>query len=574
MSTFHGRKRLSLSGLLLITTLLVSACGSDDGDDSSGTAAPSEPTLSGDTTEPTAGGDTTEPTAGGDTTEPPSGDGPQQGGTFVIPLDAPPSGGLVSFFNPGIGISQIARTICNTILSYDENGEPVGNLAEDFEVSADGLTWTIRLPEDATWHDGTPLTAADLEFSATEFWANDPLGGNRLKTEVSRYEVVDDHTFAIHLNQPFALMYDILDLEYPLPKHIYEGTDYATNPNNQAPICSGPFKFEEWVPGSHVTVTRNESYFKDGLPHLDRIIFQESVDPSAREIAFESGDIDFLNSYAIPYNKLGDWRDDDRFTVVDNGLGVGTADMMLINLDSPILSNSDVRRAIAHALDREAMNEVAFFGEGKAATSHVASTVPFYTDEFNVEYDPSRAEELLDEAGYPRQGSSPRFELRLDYAIGREYERRMAEIAEAQLEEVGIDVTLGSADPAAFIQRTFRDRDFDLAITLWATGPDPGFGLTRRYLAANIGQPSLNAMGYDNPDLEAILNSEYRELARDARAEAWRQVQEILATEMPTIPLVEIPNVQVHSSEFADVVTDAVYGYVYESHEYAYATEP
>ena len=178
------------------------------------------------------------------------------------------------------------------------------------------------------------------------------------------------------LKEPFAPFMTLLGASLGsgllvYPKHIYEGTDFANNESNFAPVGSGPFEFSEWRRGSFIELVRNDDYFKDGLPYLDRVIGQIVPDASSRLVAFEQGEIDFLHMYILPNDQIGRLKEDEQFEIAYGGNGPATSEFLLFNLREGPLADKEVRQAIAHALDLDDIRDKALFGQGQVATSHI-----------------------------------------------------------------------------------------------------------------------------------------------------------------------------------------------------------
>ena len=151
-----------------------------------------------------------------------------------------------------------------------------------------------------------------------------------------------------------------------LPKHIYSGGDIRNHPANFKPVGSGPFRFIDWVKGSHVIVERNPNYFKPGKPYVDRIVFKITPDSAGRVLALESGDVHYVPYYVLPSAEVDRLRKNPDIVVSDKGaesaLGILA---MVINTQHPILSKKEVRQAIYYAIDRRVVNEKADFGLGR-----------------------------------------------------------------------------------------------------------------------------------------------------------------------------------------------------------------
>ena len=382
----------------------------------------------------------------------------ERGGTFIKAIENEPAS-LDYLFGKDFGALTVMTNIYNSLLRLDYDFQPHPELAESWEISPDGLTYTFQLRRDVRWHDGTDFTAQDVEFTFREMTCQ---LHNRAKTwcpRVASFESDGDHTVVINLKEPFAPLLTIL-ADYNSgtlirPKHVWgKGVD-KNNPQLLVPeVGTGPFVFSKWVRGSHIELVRNDDYFKPGLPYLDRVLIQFLPDEAGRLAALENGEIDMIHSYILPYERVNQFRQDPRFQIIEHGNeATGTNENLLMNHDNEYLQHKSVRHAIAHALNKDDIAEAAMFGASKAARAHIHSGVKWvYFPEFDYEQNVARSNELLDKAGFERGADGTRFSLRLYWAFGRAFEGRAAEVIRSQLGDVGIDVQIQSFDRPSFIE--------------------------------------------------------------------------------------------------------------------------
>ncbi len=484
----------------------------------------------------------------------------ERGGTFIKAIENEPAS-LDYLFGKDFGALTAMTNLYNPLIRLDYEFQVHPELAESWEVAPDGLTYTFHLRKDVTWHDGTPFTAHDVEFTFREMTCE---FHNRAKTwcpKVASFETDGDHTFRINLNEPFAPLLTII-ADYNSgtlirPKHVWESGVDKENQQLYEPVAgTGPFVFSKWVRGSHIELVRNESYFKPGLPYLDRVVIQFLPDEAGRLAALENGDIDMIHSYILPYERVNQFREDPRFQIVDHGNeATGTNENLLMNHDNEYLQHKTVRQAIAHALNKDEIAEAAMFGASKAAHAHIHSGVKWvHFPEFDYAYDVDRANAMLDEAGFARGDDGTRFTLRLYWAFGRAFEGRAAEVIRSQLREVGINVEIQSFDRPSFIERVFTKREFDMAHQLFTTSPDPTLSVVHRYKSSTIGNAFANAAGWINEDYDRLTDEEVSITDVAERAAVWREIQRILMDELPANPLFGMPNMQLVRSGFTDVV--------------------
>ncbi|HEY3152905.1 MAG TPA: ABC transporter substrate-binding protein, partial [Candidatus Binatia bacterium] len=201
---------------------------------------------------------------------------PRKGGTLILGMAADPS-----TLNCGIESSQIVAmvtsNIYNGLIHMDEESNPHPDLAQSWEISPDGLVYTFQLRDNVKWHDGQPLTSADVKFSFESLVGKYNARGREAYRSIKAIETPGPTTVKISLKKAYSPFLEVLTAHDGciMPKHLYEGTDVFKNPrNNDQPVGSGPFKFKEWHKGSHITLVRNENYFKKGRPFLDSVIYR------------------------------------------------------------------------------------------------------------------------------------------------------------------------------------------------------------------------------------------------------------------------------------------------------------
>ena len=211
-----------------------------------------------------------------------------RGGTFKIIYQEPThlNMAIVSGTPTGVPGTQIFAGL----LQFDEKFQPRPYLATKWDISPDGRTYTFHLQKGATFHDGKPITSADVAFSLETVTKNHPFGVAMFRA-VDKVETSDPHVAVFKLKHPYpAFLAATHPLLLPIiPKHIYGEGEIRKNPANIKPVGSGPFKFVEWKKGQHIILERNPNFFRKGQPYLDRIILEFITDPAARTVALETG---------------------------------------------------------------------------------------------------------------------------------------------------------------------------------------------------------------------------------------------------------------------------------------------
>lgn len=462
------------------------------------------------------------------------------GGSVVVAVSSDPGG-----LNPAITTQGGVTTICGSIFSglvaHDFNLNPVPDLAESWEVSTDGRTYTFHLAPNAVFHDGVPVTSEDVRFTFEQLLLK---YHSRTRASVGdnlrRIETPDTHTVVFVFERPYAAFLQLVDVTNApvMPKHLFENTDPLTNPHNTAPVGSGPFKFGEWLKGDHLTLLRNEKYFKAGKPYLDRIIYRVMPAASMSAIAFERGEVDYLTS-AAPLDLLR-WKNTPGVVVTDKGReGYATVETLVPNLTHVPLSDTRVRRAMAHAIDKQYIVDKVAFGMGTPATGPVSSVLAWAYNPgvLKYEHDAVLANRLLDEAGYRRDSEGVRFHLKFVYAASYE---KVVEALRDQLREAGIIVDLQMMEFAAAVDAVYIKKDFDLGFASFENGPDPDIGVKRTVVSSNIGTiPFSNGAGYRNARVDELFAQAASEPDRGKRAALYFEAQDILVRDVPYFWLYE-----------------------------------
>jgi peptide/nickel transport system substrate-binding protein len=485
---------------------------------------------------------------------------PLYGGTLIVGLATEPSS-LNIVLTTNLPESMVTANIYNKLirLGIDESFLP--ELAESWEVSDDALVYTFHLADNVTWHDGTPFTSADVKFSIEELTSQFHPNASSLSPIVS-IETPDDHTVVMTVSEPSEALLTFLGLRtYILPKHVYEGTDVRENPANARPIGTGPFKFEEWVRGSHITLTRNEDYFQDGLPYLDQMVFQIMPDASSRVLALETGQVDYL-THDIPSTALEGLRANSDVVLTNEGVSsIVSIGQLMFNMDREPFDDYRVRKALTMAIDRDFVAERATLGAFTRADGpiHSSTAWAYAPDALTIyPHDPAAAEALLDEVGLTRDASGTRFEMDLYAPRGREDQMRAAEIIAQMFNEIGVQATVGIFDNAALGEVAYVNRDFDAFINTLSTGPDPSVGVQRQYVSSNIRPvPFTNASAYRNDEVDTLFTEAASAATREERIEKYRRIQEILSAELAVTWLWEVTPYSAWRTEFENLHNDS-----------------
>lgn len=427
-------------------------------------------------------------------------------------------GGMPEVFNPYQatgGWTWLSKYFSRLVVYNADFTEQIGDLAESWEVSEDGRTWTFHLRKNVKWHDGEPFTADDVRFSLElnlepEFaprymgqytvieGAQDFIDG---KTDhVSGIKVVDDYTIQVTTNEPLASFFDVLAQTFGVvPEHALADIPPAeliahpwwkTNP-----IGTGPYKWKEYVPNQYVVLEANEEYYA-GAPKIKTLINRYFVDTSAAVLALERGEIDFTY---IPEDEVERLRNNPNLTIIEGPSQVTS--FLVFNHRLPIFQDARVRQAFYYAIDREAIIETLYKGAAQLVNSFFHNPLYNPEDLNPYPYDPAKARQLLQEAGWYDQNVGT-LEL-LTYYTDPLSTDVIAAI-QAYLADVGVYIVPRVVDVPTY-NATFYPGDFTLSFKGMGNGPDPDTVRTAHH-SELVHPAGVNAAGINVPELDEAFD--------------------------------------------------------------------
>lgn len=493
--------------------------------------------------------------------------GIKQGGTVVLAL-ADPLDTLVPSLVNRISNTQVIGFMFEGLVDFDMQGKIVPELAHSWEFSRDGLTWIFYLRKDVKWHDGKDFTSADVAFTIKEVVTKYHPFGAQAFGPVARIETPDPYTVVFKFKHPWPAALSYLAFCYSgiLPKHLYEGTEILKNPYNFKPVGTGPFMFQEYKAGSHLVLVRDPNYRKKGTPYLDRVIFQIIRDGAARIAGFEKGEIDILPPYGMAVSEIGRLRQKG-FNIATVTTVQGSTVWIPINMENKYLRDQRVRYALNHAINRQEIIDKAFFGIAKPLVGPIPPSIPWaYTDDvMKFEYDPAKANRMLDEAGYKRGSDGFRFALDFIYAPAYTHIERGTKIIQERFREVGVDVKLRPMEDTAGRIEVYGKKKFDLSLVPLGTGPDPAVMVARLYVTSKVDKDkgfrgATNAMGYSNPEVDRLFEEGGKATTREIAGEKFKRAQKLIVKDLPAFWIMETPAVMAFSSKLTGLPKGPIYG--------------
>jgi len=480
---------------------------------------------------------------------------PKTGGVINAVIQPEPPGLMMGLVQNG-PTQMVSGNIYEGLLRYSPKLEPLPGLAERWNVSEDGKTYTFKLRKGVTWHDGKPFTSADVVFSIEFLKQTHPRARSNF-AQVDKIETPDDSTVIFNLKEPFGPFLGVFEVgSLPMiPKHLYEGTDFKTNPANNTPVGTGPFMFKEWQKGSFIRLVKNPNYYIKGKPNLDEIYWHVIPDAAARAVAFETGKVDVLpggsaENFDVP--RLSKLKN-----VCVTGAGwefFSPHSWLWLNNRQGPTANKKFRQAVMYALDRNFAKDVIWNGLGNVATGPSGSSIKYYSSDVpKYDHDPAKAKALLKEAGY--NGEKVRL-LPLPYG---ETWQRWAEAVRQNLQDVGINVDMVATDVAGWNQRT-SEWDYDIAFTYVYQYGDPALGVGRTYVSSQIlkGNPFNNVEGYSNPEIDKLFADGAVAFSDSARKPFYDKAQKILVDDVPVAWLLELQFPTITRCNVKNLITTAI----------------
>jgi len=419
----------------------------------------------------------------------------------------------------------------NRRLLTDDEENSAGSLSHREGLFDNNPIITFHLRDGVRFHDGEPLTSADVRFTYDVLMDENTQTVRRSDFEpVQSLETPDPLTVRVTYKRPFVPCLEAWSMGI-LPRHLLEGKDINKAELNRAPVGSGPFRFEEWRTAEKISVGRNDDYF-EGRPFLDGVTFRIIPDMATLELAFLVGGTDL---YGIQPHQFDRYEDEERFDVYSRLSNAYT--YVGWNMRKPMFADLKTRRALTLAIDREKIVKYVLFGHGRVGTGPFTPEMWYYNhDVAPLSFDTERARELLAEAGWAdtdgdgvldRDGEPFVFELATNN--GNALRKDTSVLIRGQLEELGIQAQLRFYEWATFIKKV-DERSFDAVVLGWSLSLDPD----QYQLWHSSEAPSgLNFCGYVSPEVDRLLEEGRSEYDRERRKQIYFRIHEIIAGDLP-----------------------------------------
>ena len=431
----------------------------------------------------------------------------------------------------------VAGQVYNGLIKYDKNLQIVGDLAETFDISPDGLTLTFHLRQGVTWHDGAPFTAKDVLYTfQVTIDPKTPTAYAEDFKQVKSITAPDAFTIRVTYGEPFAPALASWGMNI-LPAHLLEGQDITKSPLARNPVGTGPYRFKEWVSGQKIVLEANSDYF-EGRPFIDRFIYRIIPDSSTMYMELKAGAIDLMSLTPVQYSRQ---TTSPRFTTRFNKYRYPSSSYLYMgyNLRHPLFGDKRIRQAMTAAINKDELIQGVLFGMGQKAHGPIVPGRWAYNPAVkDIGYDPKHAVELLAQAGWREKNSDgilvkdgKPFKFTILTNQGNQQRLMTAQIVQQRLRQVGIDVKIRIVEWAAFLKEFVNKGNFEVVMLAWSISQDPD--MYDIWHSSKNKPGELNFIGFNNPEVDRLLIAGRNTFDIDNRTRAYFRIQEILADEQP-----------------------------------------
>ena len=453
--------------------------------------------------------------------------------------------GLIPNITTDAASHEVGGLIYDGLVQSDKDLNYIPAIAESWQFSKDCLSLTFKLRKDVKWHDGKPFTGEDVLFTYKAMMNPKTPTAYRDDFElVKEVQVLDPYTVRVNYSQPFAKAVQSWG-QSMLPKHLLakyvEEGKLREAPQVTTPVGTGPYRFLESKTGEKVVLVANKDYYVQGRPYLSRIVYR--IIPSQATVFLEAKakGVDMTRLTAIQFARQTDYpafkKDFNKYRYADNRYTY-----LGFNLKDPRFADKRVRQAFAHAINKQELIEGVLMGQGREATGPYRPGTWAYTDKVKrYPYDPAKAKQLLAAAGWTdksgdgilRNKDGQPFSFTIRTNQGNEERKKIAEIIQERLKEIGVQTDIQTIEWAAFLKEYIRQKRFEAIVLGWGTGTDPDQYAI--WHSSQSGPEQLNAVSYANAEVDALLEKGRASCHQKERVATYYRIQEILADDQPYI---------------------------------------
>jgi peptide/nickel transport system substrate-binding protein len=437
---------------------------------------------------------------------------PQSGGRVVMTMvtDAFSLDPVVPTDNQSIWTMLNIYDQLTRVAPGSQEVEP--GLAESWESSEDGLTWTFHLRE-AKLPDGTPLTASDVVFSLERTFASPSVGF--FFASFDSVTADDDRTVTIELSQPWAPMLADLSL---FGASIVPQAPVEADPDAffNAPYSSGPFSVTEWAKGDRILMQKNPNYWEAPKPYLDELEFRIVPDDNARVIQLEAGEVDIATD--LPYNQIETLRQTPGIVVLTDPLS--RVDYIALNHLREPFGDVNVRKAINYAVNKDQIIQTVLFGNAEPAQSLLPKMLWWNEEAEPYPYDPEMAKQLMAESSVPEG-----FETDILISAGNSVQQQYVTIVQQNLAEIGITASIEQLDELTLYNDYFQKGEYNM-LAQYHTSDIPDPDSIVNYAMNYDGGTTAIWTGYKSPEIAELTVAAQTEFDPPKREEMYHQIQQ------------------------------------------------
>jgi len=444
----------------------------------------------------------------------------------------------------------VYMAVFSPLWTVDPKGALVPRLAAEIPttanggISADGLTWNIKLRPDVKWHDGQPFTSADVKFTIESIMApNFPAYSRTGHELVENIQTPAPDRVTWTMKKPYAPYGSILAWTYIVPEHKLKDEPETGGHFAENPVGTGPFKWQRRTPGDNITLIANTSYFGAG-PLLETVIYKYIPDLTVLFTQFRTGDIDYIGLQGISANHYQEAiKLSDRKVV---NAPQSFIECFYFNLGRPQFQDRAVRQALYAAYDKDSIIQQLYYGLPTPSESYLPKQSWAYNPNLTKhEFSLDKAKQMLDEAGWKpgaggiREKNGVRLSFTNSTTAGNHLREQVQQFVQQDFQQIGVQMTIHNLPPAVMWGEYWIKSQFDTAIVGldFMVGPDPDASdyLSSGSIAAKTGS-GQNTMQYSNPEVDKLLQEGATTLDQSKRIPIYQKLQEVLRADLPFLP--------------------------------------
>jgi peptide/nickel transport system substrate-binding protein len=461
---------------------------------------------------------------------------PAYGDALVVGSIGEPST-LIPLLASDSASHDIGNLIYNGLVKYDKDLKLVGDLAESWDISKNGLEIIFHLRRGVKWHDGREFTSRDVLYTyRVTIDPKTPTAYSEDFKQVKSLVTPDRYTVKVNYEKPFAPALASWGF-WMLPAHLLEGKDITKTELSRHPIGTGPYIFKEWVPGQKLVLESFKEYF-EGRPYIDRYIYRIIPDNSTMYMELKAGGIDMMGISPIQYQRQTNTLEfKSRFNKYRYPASMYT--FLGYNLLNPLFQDRRVRQAITSAINKDEIIHGVLLGMGRVAHGPYKPGTWAYNPHIkDFDYNPKRAKTLLAEAGWRETNgdgilikNGKPFQFTVLTNQGNNERIKMAVIIQQRLKKIGIDMKIRVIEWASFVTNFIDTRKFEAVLLGFGIGQDPD--IYDIWNSQKTGLKELNFISFKNSEVDQLLETGRRTFDIEQRKRCYYRIQDILAEEQP-----------------------------------------